>query len=225
MGDPLLFLACRPCPDGAPSCQDGEVLTVDVNTTERCCPTYHCGEKSCLLQGETLQIDLDFLADPENRCGCTSYTCVKEPVCVDGQRGAMRPGQTLVEHTADGVCFITECTSNVDPITGFHKVQVSHTNCSGQCQPNQVYEAPRHPGLCCGVCRNVSCISHTDNGTAALVKPGASWVSSCIKYDCVDTQSGPTLISYPVSCPPFNESECTKVSNCHLCLHLSHVIE
>ncbi|XP_039596385.1 otogelin [Polypterus senegalus] len=241
---------CRPCPDGAPSCQDGEVLTVDVNTTERCCPTYHCvcetyrceehrcprgmavvtvwsPGQCCPLRtcecacdavpkpqcdlGETLQIDLDFLADPENRCGCTSYTCVKEPVCVDGQRGAMRPGQTLVEHTADGVCFITECTSNVDPITGFHKVQVSHTNCSGQCQPNQVYEAPRHPGLCCGVCRNVSCISHTDNGTAALVKPGASWVSSCIKYDCVDTQSGPTLISYPVSCPPFNESECTKI--------------
>ncbi|KAM7405723.1 hypothetical protein PAMP_000150 [Pampus punctatissimus] len=34
---------CSSCPEAPPLCQDGEVLTVDSNTTDRCCPAYHCG--------------------------------------------------------------------------------------------------------------------------------------------------------------------------------------
>lgn len=33
-----------------------------------------------------------------------------------------------------------------------------------------------------------------------------------MRFACTDTLSGPTLISYPFSCPPFNETECIKVS-------------
>ncbi|XP_064145520.1 otogelin [Loxodonta africana] len=36
------FCACGDCPDPIPECQEGEVLTVDRNTTELCCPLYHC---------------------------------------------------------------------------------------------------------------------------------------------------------------------------------------
>ncbi|XP_041075203.1 otogelin-like [Polyodon spathula] len=241
---------CESCSDSIPTCQEGEVFTVDANSTDRCCPPYHCvcetyrcREHTCPLGmsvvtvwspdlccplntcecacdtipkpqcklGEMPQIDNEFLTDPENQCGCFKYKCVKEQVCVDGERGVMWPGQTLVEHTAEGICYTTQCTSYTDPITSFYKIQVSSTNCTAQCEPNQVYKPPDDLTTCCGVCRNTSCIYQMDNRSIALYKPGTTWMSNCKTYECTDTMSGPTLISYSISCPPFNETECLKI--------------
>ncbi|XP_036439819.1 otogelin isoform X3 [Colossoma macropomum] len=241
---------CDVCSEAVPECEDGELLTVDTNSTERCCPVYHClcepsrcsviicpvgmavistviPEQCCPLQtcecaceritrpkcalGESLQLDRAFLADPKNQCGCKRYQCVRDAVCVDGERGVMRPGQTLMEHSARGVCYTTRCTHTLDSATGFYRIQASSTNCTAQCQPNQVYVPPKDQSACCGVCKNVSCVHHSDNGSLVLYKPGKSWVSDCMRYDCTDTQSGPVLVSYSYSCPPFNETECMKI--------------
>uniref|UniRef100_W5M269 Otogelin n=1 Tax=Lepisosteus oculatus TaxID=7918 RepID=W5M269_LEPOC len=242
---------CGTCTDTIPACQQGEVFTVDANSTDRCCPEYQCmcepyrcppftcplgmsvvtvwtperccplntcecacdtiPKPKCALKGETMQIDTQFLADPENQCGCTEYKCERESVCVDGERGVMRPGQTLVEHTSEGICYTTQCTYSLDPLTQYYRIRASSTNCSAQCQPNQVYLPPKDLTTCCGVCKNISCIYHMDNGSVAMYKPGKTWVSNCMKYDCSDTLSGPTLITYSISCPPFNETECMKI--------------
>lgn len=45
----LFFPACEACSDQIPKCQEGEVLIVDGNTTERCCPTYHCSKFDLIL--------------------------------------------------------------------------------------------------------------------------------------------------------------------------------
>uniref|UniRef100_A0A4W4EJF8 Otogelin n=1 Tax=Electrophorus electricus TaxID=8005 RepID=A0A4W4EJF8_ELEEL len=218
---------CDVCSDVVPDCASVELLTVDTNSTERCCPVYHClcepsrcsvmtcpvgmtvvstvnPEQCCpsqtfkvlfhcmtltcysaaVLKGESLQLDRTFLTDPANQCSCKQYQCVRDAVCIDGERGVMRPGQTLMEHTALGVCYTTRCTRTLDPDTGFYRIQASSTNCTAQCQP-----------------RNMS-NKH---------QPGKSWVSDCMRYDCADTQSGPVLVSYSYSCPPFNETECMKI--------------
>ncbi|KPP69837.1 otogelin-like [Scleropages formosus] len=288
---------CGPCADIIPKCQEGEVLTVDANSTDRCCPIYHCGgcpkftcplgmsvttaslpEQCCpvhacgkpagpprthfpgdslhqpllllclhqllphlicfpecacetvpvpkchlvgvclpprffivVIKGEVMQLDRASLADPENQCGCKKHKCEREAVCVDGERGVMRPGQTLVEHSAEGICYTTHCTRTLDPVTGFFRTRASSTNCSSQCQPNQVYIPPKGQTTCCGTCKNISCIYMNENGSVELYKPGRTWVSNCLKYNCADTLSGPTLVSYPFSCPPFNETECMKI--------------
>ncbi|CAL8403713.1 unnamed protein product [Boreogadus saida] len=241
---------CNACPESIPLCEEGEVLTVDANSTDHCCPdyqcvceTHRCSQVSCPVGmsvspvsspdqccpshncvcscekisapncalGETTQLDRVFLADPVNQCACRRYQCVREAVCVDGERGLMHPGQTLVEHSPDGLCRSTQCTSSLDPATGYHRLRTLSTNCSARCQPNQLYIAPRDQTSCCGVCRNISCLYRDENGTVALHKPGRTWVSNCKKYECADTLSGPTLISYAFSCPPFNETECMKV--------------
>ncbi|KAL1007586.1 hypothetical protein UPYG_G00088760 [Umbra pygmaea] len=241
---------CGACSDPRPLCQDGEVLTVEANSTERCCPIYQCvcepyrcaaitcplgmsavpvstpghccplytcecacdklSRPKCAL-GETMQVDRIFLADPLNQCACKRFNCVREAVCVFGGRGVMRPGQTLVEHTGDGACLTTQCTRSLDHTTGFHHLRTTTTNCSAQCQPNQIYIPPKDQTTCCGVCKNVSCLYHNDNGSAVLHKPGKSWVSNCMNHECTDTLSGPTLVSYSYSCPPFNETECMKI--------------
>ncbi|KAL2088517.1 hypothetical protein ACEWY4_015416 [Coilia grayii] len=195
-----------------PKCEEGELLTVDANSTDRCCPVYHCvcepyrcAEFSCPVG---MAIATDSLP---GRC-CPQRTCVRDAVCVDGQKAVMRPGQTLVEQSDPGVCLATHCSHTLDPLTGYYAIRTTTTNCSAQCHPNQIYVPPKDPSTCCGVCKNISCLYTNDNGTVILHKPGKSWVSDCMRYECTDTESGPTLVSYSYSCPPFNETECMKVN-------------
>ena len=63
-----------------------------------------------------------------------SLCAVREAVCVDGERGVMRPGQTLVEHSEDGVCHTAQCTRGLDTSTGYHRIRTTSTNCSALCQ-------------------------------------------------------------------------------------------
>ncbi|XP_060900124.1 otogelin [Labrus mixtus] len=241
---------CSSCAETPPRCQDGEVLTVDGNTTDHCCPAYQCvcepyrcpqltcpvgmsvssvstpgrccPSQSCECScekitspkcglGEAAQLDRAFLSDPQNQCACKRYKCVREAVCVFGERSVLRPGQTLVEHDEDGLCHSRQCSRSLDPASGFHLLRTSSINCSAHCRPNQMYIPPKDQSTCCGVCKNISCLYEHENGTAVLYKPGRSWVSNCMKFDCTDTLSGPTLISYSFSCPPFNETECMKI--------------
>ncbi|XP_051800328.1 otogelin [Acanthochromis polyacanthus] len=241
---------CSSCVEAPPLCQDGEMLTVDSNTTDRCCPSYQCvcepyrcPQLSCSVGmsvvsvsspsrccpnqtcecscekiaspkcglGEAAQLDRVFLSDPQNQCACKRYKCVREAVCVFGERGVLRPGQTLVEHGDDGLCHSRQCSRSLDPASGFHLLRTSSINCSANCQPNQMYVPPKDQSTCCGVCKNISCLYEHENGTMGVYKPGKSWVSNCMKFDCADTLSGPTLISYSFSCPPFNETECMKI--------------
>ncbi|XP_076003159.1 otogelin [Genypterus blacodes] len=213
---PAYHCVCEPyrCPQL--SCPDGTSV-VSEPTPGRCCPNQTCEcacdkipSPKCSL-GETTQLDRTFPSDPQDKCACRRYKCVSEAVCVYGERGVLRPGQTLVEHGEDGLCHSRQCSHSLDPSSGFHLLRTSSTNCSAQCQPNQIYISPKDQSMCCGVCKNISCLHKHENGTTMLHKPGKSWVSNCMKFDCTDTLSGPTLISYNFSCPPFNESECMKV--------------
>ncbi|XP_043938812.1 otogelin isoform X2 [Protopterus annectens] len=241
---------CGACSDKIPVCQEGEVLIVDTNITERCCPNYQCvcetqrcSEHSCPIGfsvvevwspvqccpyrtcecacgtipkpqcglGEKLVADDEYQNNTENPCGCHTYICVKDQVCLTGDKGVLRPGQTLVEHRADGVCHTVQCTDRIDAITNYYQITVTTTNCTEQCESNQVYEPPPDTTSCCGTCKNMSCVYSMDNGTAIHFQPGTSWTSSCVRYDCINTVSGPIMISSPVNCPPFNETECVKI--------------
>ncbi|KAM4744336.1 otogelin [Anableps anableps] len=241
---------CSSCVERPPSCQDGEVLSVDSNTTDRCCPSYQCvcepyrclqlscpvgmsvvsvsspnlccPNQTCVCTcekvvspkcslGEAAQLDWAFLSDPQNQCACKRFKCVREAVCVFGERGLLWPGQTLVEHGDDGLCYSRHCSQVLDPTSGFYLLRTSTVNCSAHCQPNQIYVPPKDLSTCCGICKNISCLYQHENGTIGLYKPGRSWVSNCKKFDCSDTSFGPTLISYSYSCPPFNETECMKI--------------
>ncbi|KAK5915846.1 hypothetical protein CesoFtcFv8_001402 [Champsocephalus esox] len=213
---PAYQCVCEPyrCPQL--SCPVG-MSVVSVSSPSRCCPNQTC-ECSCDKMtspkcglGEAAQLDRAFLSDPQNRCACKRYKCVREAVCVFGERGVLRPGQTLVDHQDDGLCHSRTCSRSLDPASGFHLLRSSSLNCSAHCQPNQIYVPPKDQTTCCGVCKNISCIYAHENGTTVLYKPGKSWVSNCMKFDCTDTLSGPTLISYSFSCPPFNETECMKI--------------
>ncbi|XP_048463275.1 otogelin-like protein [Rhincodon typus] len=240
---------CGACADKIPTCQKGEILIVNNNTTEMCCPAYQCvcetkrcpkfqcpsGMKvleawspdqccpfhSCecacdtvpkpqCKPGEVLVTEQQHGNITADLCGCLHYKCVNDHVCADGERGVLYPGQTIMEHTADGVCYATQCTHNLDNNTGFYQLLVRMVNCSAQCEMNQVYVPPSDLTTCCGQCKNVSCLVNFENRTTTLQKPGTSWMSNCVRHDCMDTVSGPVMITSNISCPPFNESVCLK---------------
>ncbi|NXM39398.1 OTOG protein, partial [Gymnorhina tibicen] len=242
--------ACGACSDQIPKCQEGEVLIVDGNTTDRCCPTYQCmceihrcpefrcvlgmslvevwsPEKCCPFRtcecacetipkpqcklGQKLQIDELFQNSTENVCNCMKYKCVRDKVCLSNERGVLLPGQRIVEHSADGICHISYCTNVIDPSTKYYKINMSSIDCAVKCKANQVYQPPKDLTTCCGSCKNLSCLHTFSNGTVASFKPGAVWISNCIRYECTNTAIGPVLVSSAVGCPPFNETECVKV--------------
>ncbi|NXW16887.1 OTOG protein, partial [Circaetus pectoralis] len=242
--------ACGACSDQIPKCQEGEVLIVDTNTTERCCPTYQCiceihrcpefkcmlgmslvevwsPEKCCPFQtcecacetipkpqcklGQKLQIDEQFQNSTENICNCVKYKCVRDKVCLSNERGVLLPGQTVVEHSADGICHISYCTNVIDPSTKYYRINTSSIDCTVKCKANQVYQPPKDLTTCCGSCKNLSCLHTFSNGTVSNFKPGTVWISNCIRYECTNTAIGPVLVSSSVGCPPFNETECVKV--------------
>ncbi|XP_054472213.1 otogelin [Anoplopoma fimbria] len=215
---PAYLCVCDPFRCPLLGCPVG-MSVLSVSSPSRCCPNQTCecscekiASPKCGL-GEAAQLDRAFLSDPQNQCACKRYKCVREAVCVFGDRGVLRPGQTLVDHreTLTGVCHSRQCSRSLDPTSGFHLLRTNSINCSSHCQPNQIYVPPKDQTTCCGVCKNISCLYEHENGTTVLYKPGKSWVSNCVKFDCTDTLSGPTLISYSYSCPPFNETECMKI--------------
>uniref|UniRef100_F6U4F8 Otogelin n=1 Tax=Ornithorhynchus anatinus TaxID=9258 RepID=F6U4F8_ORNAN len=198
------------------SCGVGTAL-VEVWSPARCCPYQTCGKVTCpglrpsiRVQGEKLQVDKKFRDGVENVCGCTTYKCVRERVCVSPGRGLLRPGQTVVERGADGTCRTSRCTHVPDPETDFYRIDTTSVDCHLKCTANQEYEPPRDVSTCCGTCRNVSCLHTFPNGTVSKSKPGTSWISNCVRYDCTSTEVGAVLVDSPVSCPPFNETDCLK---------------
>ncbi|XP_044282027.1 otogelin [Varanus komodoensis] len=242
--------ACGICSDQIPECQEGEVLTVDGNTTERCCPayqcvceTYRCPEFKCVLGmslvevwspekccpyrtcectcdtipkpqcklGEKIILDEQFQNSTENVCHCTKYKCCKDKVCLNNDRGILLPGQSVVEHSPDGVCHTSYCTTIIDPVTKYYRINISTIDCAARCKSYQVYEPPKDVTTCCGKCKNVSCVHAFSNGTVSHFKPGSIWISNCVRYECTNTPVGPVLVTTPISCPPFNETECVKV--------------
>ncbi|XP_028917149.1 otogelin [Ornithorhynchus anatinus] len=197
------------------SCGVGTAL-VEVWSPARCCPYQTCECRcdtipvpQCPL-GEKLQVDKKFRDGVENVCGCTTYKCVRERVCVSPGRGLLRPGQTVVERGADGTCRTSRCTHVPDPETDFYRIDTTSVDCHLKCTANQEYEPPRDVSTCCGTCRNVSCLHTFPNGTVSKSKPGTSWISNCVRYDCTSTEVGAVLVDSPVSCPPFNETDCLK---------------
>ncbi|KAJ1177085.1 hypothetical protein NDU88_002349 [Pleurodeles waltl] len=162
---------------------------VETWNPEKCCPSRTCEcdcdkipKPECKL-GEKLKLDEQFINSSENTCNCPRYKCVRDKVCLCNERGILRPGQSIVEHTRDGICHSSYCTSKIDSATKYHQLNVTLVNCGAKCAANQVYEPPKDVSTCCGRCRNVSCLHPLLNGTLASHRPGDSWISNCVRED------------------------------------------
>ncbi|XP_072566142.1 otogelin-like protein [Paramormyrops kingsleyae] len=238
---------CESCIDPIPLCKDGEILAVDLNTTDRCCPQYHCVcdeslcppstlecasgtsmvrksvpgsccpdwqcECQCLNNSSPLcQVGEIQTLDPntDSTCGCTQYICRKAEVCLFQGVTVLSPGQSMVQYFDGDLCYTVHCLQDKDPDTGFYAMDVSTVNCSEKCGPHQIYIPSSDPHVCCGSCKNVSCIYTSENSTMEVYTAGSSWVTNCTRFDCVETAVGAVTLGSVVVCPPFNDTECVQ---------------
>ncbi|KAI6079643.1 Otogelin-like protein isoform X2 [Aix galericulata] len=249
--DPCCFsyvCVCESCIEPVPLCNEGEILTVDLNTIHYCCPHYYCvcdenlcsdppinctddmklvKEKipgqccpewncecscenatmvTCKL-GEVKKIDSNIYS----ACGCTHYICEKDDVCIFQEVTVLNPGQSVIQYLDGDLCYTVQCLQEKDHNTGYNAMHFTTVNCSQQCEAHQIYiPSPSHHS-CCGTCLNVSCFFHTENGTQIVYEEGSTWSSNCTNYKCTKTAAGAMILGSGVVCPPFNDTECTKV--------------
>ncbi|XP_067906151.1 otogelin-like protein [Heterodontus francisci] len=235
---------CESCIDPIPTCNEGNILAVDLNTTDRCCPLYHCicdenlcppPDKSCTVGTKLVKRPISGICCPDwqcdcncenttiisckagevltedhgfqHVCGCTRSVCKKADVCLFQDVTALKPGQSLFQHLEGDRCYIANCLQNTDPATESPSIEVSIVNCSAKCEAHQVYVPSTDPHVCCGTCKNMSCTFEED-GSIVLYNAGTSWVSNCIRYECLETTVGVAMLGTGIVCPPFNETEC-----------------
>uniref|UniRef100_A0A670JY36 Otogelin like n=1 Tax=Podarcis muralis TaxID=64176 RepID=A0A670JY36_PODMU len=134
-------------------------------------------------------------------------------VCVFQEVTILSPGQSMIQYLDEDHCYIARCSQEKDPSTGFHAMDLIVVNCSQKCEAHQVYAPSPTQHACCGSCINVSCIFYSGNGTSVIYEEGSTWDSNCTKYECTKTAGGAIVLGSSVVCPPFNETECTKVLN------------
>lgn len=94
---PFVWAVCESCIEPIPTCSHGEILAVDFNNTNSCCPQYYCGKwKECVWLS----------VSP------SSMSCVQHLPCVavcdvnlcPESSVSCAPGLTLVQTTQPGSC-------------------------------------------------------------------------------------------------------------------------
>ncbi|XP_030070610.1 otogelin-like protein [Microcaecilia unicolor] len=189
-----------------------DTTLVKRKVPEQCCPDWHC---ECSCENKTLSVCKlgevrRTVPDFNSVCGCTKHICVKDAVCVFRDVTVLNPGQSMVQYLEEDLCYTVHCLQELDPITGYHAMEISTINCSKRCEAHQVYIPPSDHYICCGTCKNVSCVFYDENGNLSVYQVGSLWVSNCTKYECTETMVGAMIMGSSVVCPPFNESECLK---------------
>uniref|UniRef100_A0A8B9SAH4 Otogelin like n=1 Tax=Apteryx owenii TaxID=8824 RepID=A0A8B9SAH4_APTOW len=233
--DPCCFsylCVCESCIEPVPMCNEGEILTVDLNTIHYCCPRYYCvcEENLCSEPSMNCTGDMALVKEkipgqccPEwhcevqkidssvsSACGCTHYICEKDDVCIFQDVTVLNPGQSVIQYLDGDLCYTVQCLQEKDQNTGYNAMHFTMVNCSQQCEAHQIYVPSSSHHTCCGTCQNVSCSFHTENGTLIVHEEGSTWSSNCTNYQCAKTAAGAMILGSSVVCPPFNDTECTK---------------
>uniref|UniRef100_A0A8C3K1Z8 Otogelin like n=1 Tax=Calidris pygmaea TaxID=425635 RepID=A0A8C3K1Z8_9CHAR len=237
--DPCCFsylCVCESCIEPVPLCNEGEILTVDLNTIHYCCPHYYCvcDENLCSEPHMNCTDDMTLVKEkipgqccPEWHCECscentTMLTCklvstvlhlfllIKDDVCIFQEVTVLNPGQSVIQYLDGDLCYTAQCLQEKDQNTGYNAMHFTMVNCSQQCKAHQIYIPSSSHHTCCGTCQNVSCSFHTENGTLIVYEEGSTWSSNCTNYKCAKTAAGAIMLGSSVVCPPFNDTECTK---------------
>uniref|UniRef100_A0A8B9BGH4 Otogelin like n=1 Tax=Anser brachyrhynchus TaxID=132585 RepID=A0A8B9BGH4_9AVES len=228
--DPCCFsylCVCESCIEPVPLCNEGEILTVDLNTIHYCCPHYYCvcDENLCSDPPINCTDDMKLVKEkipgqccPEWHCECscenaTAVTCKlvrADDVCIFQEVTVLNPGQSVIQYLDGDLCYTVQCLQEKDHNTGYNAMHFTTVNCSQQCEAHQIYIPSSSHHSCCGTCLNVSCFFHTDNGTQIVYEEGSTWSTNCTNYKCTKTAAGAMILGSGVVCPPFNDTECTK---------------
>nr|XP_055029604.1 otogelin-like protein isoform X1 [Misgurnus anguillicaudatus] len=145
---------CESCIEPIPVCLPGEILAVDMNTTNHCCPQYHCvcdmslcpdSSVSCAPGAVMMKRPVPERCCPESHCECQCHN-ITHPVCTVGEVRVDEPEY-------DGLCGCPLYSCKKAEVCLFQGVTVLNP---GQSMV-QYFEGE--------LCYNVQCLTHKDPGT------------------------------------------------------------
>uniref|UniRef100_A0A8B9F9Z9 Otogelin like n=1 Tax=Amazona collaria TaxID=241587 RepID=A0A8B9F9Z9_9PSIT len=213
--DPCCFsylCVCESCIEPIPLCNEGEILTVDLNTIHYCCPHYYCVCDESLCSEPPMNCTDEMTLVKEKIPGqcCPEWHCEKDDVCIFQEVTVLNPGQSVIQFLDGDLCYTVQCLQEKDQNTGYNAMHFTMVNCSQQCEAHQIYIPSSSHHTCCGTCQDTSCSFRTENGTLIMYEEGSTWTSNCTNYKCEKTAAGAVILGSSVVCPPFNDTECTK---------------
>uniref|UniRef100_G3PI95 Otogelin-like n=1 Tax=Gasterosteus aculeatus aculeatus TaxID=481459 RepID=G3PI95_GASAC len=231
-----LCAVCESCIESIPSCSHGEILAVDLNTTNSCCPQYYCmcdvnlcpdSSVTCAPGLSLVQTAVPGHCCLQHHCGTHSKTLTYIRAQPIHFWWVLRPLCLLRVKKAEVCLFqgVTVLGPGQSLVQYFEGDMCYAVHCLHHKDPDSGFYAmeiisvncsqkcgpvsfPRLAHVCCGSCKNVSCTFNNENGTAELFAAGSSWVENCTRYDCMETAVGAVILASGVICPPFNETEC-----------------
>uniref|UniRef100_A0A8B9CK62 Otogelin n=1 Tax=Anser brachyrhynchus TaxID=132585 RepID=A0A8B9CK62_9AVES len=200
--------ACGACSDQIPKCQEGEVLIVDDNTTERCCPTYQCiceihrcPEFKCMLGMSLVEVWSPEKCCPFRTCGKMTFFFI----LVDLENKTLKRIDEQFQNSTENICNCVKYKCGKD--------KVCLSNERGVLLPGQkiVEHSPD------GICHISSCTNVIDPSTkyyqintssvACAVKCKANQVyqppkdlttccGSCKNVSCLHTFNNGTVANF-----------------------------
>ncbi|XP_054843735.1 otogelin-like protein [Eublepharis macularius] len=126
--DPCCFsylCVCESCIEPIPLCNEGEILTVDLNTTQYCCPHYHCvcDENLCPSFYLNCSADMKLLKKKVPGQCCPDWNC--ECDCENATVPACKVGEVQrIDENISSTCGCTQYTCEKDNVCVFQEVTV-----------------------------------------------------------------------------------------------------
>lgn len=95
-----VYAVCESCIEPIPACSHGEILAVDLNTTNSCCPQYHCG-KLCVSMCTCLCVC--FVSSKSHLCFFPCVAVCDVNLCPESSVSCA-PGLSLIQTNVPGHC-------------------------------------------------------------------------------------------------------------------------
>lgn len=111
----ICFAVCESCIEPIPVCLPGEILAVDMNTTNHCCPQYHCGSYNKNTSSHCTEVPSHFVCRNETEKhdafkGCVLIFSVCDTSLCPEPSVSCAPGAVLVKRPVpDSCCPETRC--------------------------------------------------------------------------------------------------------------------
>ncbi|KAF7248533.1 Otogelin-like protein, partial [Varanus komodoensis] len=220
-----------------PKCeQEGEVI-INVIEEQTCCPkkVCECNMTACDSVTPTCKTTEKLVVRYSLLSCCPQYQCDCNPsACPNTSRPECREDQFIVEAKQEDPCcfsYLCVCESCIEPIPVCNEGEIltvdlstthyccPHYHCICDenlchlpllnCSTDMKLVKKRIFGQCCP---DWNCECNCENDTVPACKvEGSSWEFNCTKYQCAKTAVGAIVLGSSLTCPPFNETECTKV--------------
>uniref|UniRef100_A0A670XWJ3 CTCK domain-containing protein n=1 Tax=Pseudonaja textilis TaxID=8673 RepID=A0A670XWJ3_PSETE len=207
---------------------EGYQKITKINPDDKCCSDTVCVCNTTLCTTKPPQCEAGFSAvanTTEEHC-CPSYDCSKSLLTNFGRMNIwlwkiqlntwiLNPGSEVL----GSKCQKCICTNKQNSTTLLNIIECKNIPCNVKCQAvsssTYGYSPILHPGDCCPICVQTSCVIRTIENDIVTLRPGENQndpKDNCTIYSCTRIHRQLISSTSVIKCPTFDENRCQPVS-------------